>query len=152
MKSWEEAEFIINLLSQQTELEIQSNTANHSNQSIAIQVKVFYSSAMQDYVMVVHPEDQMIQQKSLNNFTNLRLLNIHSMILKSIYPIDLAHLSPLNVIDKRCREICSVLLFSQAFHESLIRVKLTHSDSILEIPFEDLKTVLRVAGAKILIY
>jgi hypothetical protein len=152
MNSWEEIDFIIELLKQDTELEIQPNTSNIKVGSVAVQVGIFYSTSINEYLMVVHPEGNEITVEKINNFTNLKVIPVHSMIISSIYPINISQLSPLNVIDSRCRRMCSVLLFSQSFHGSVIKVRLTHSDSILEISFEDLQTVLKVAGAKVLQY
>ncbi len=150
MNSWDEVDFLLKLLKNQTEVEIQPTTVEPNMESLFIDVYVVYSTSIHEYIMVIEPAGKRTQLETINQLTTLNTYPIHSMIMETIYPIPLKQLSPLNVIDSSCRSIISVLFFSNQFNGTTLKVSLTHSESVLEISFQDLKTVLSVAGAKIL--
>lgn len=148
--SWEEVNLLMELLSKFNQVDVKSNVGPSEVKNMRIKSQIIYSTFYKEYVMVVTLERENLNIVSLNKNTTLKAVFVHSELLSLTYPT--SRITPLNVLDKRLSTICSRILFSSTFRNKGLLVSLTYTDGILEISFQDLVNVLRVAGAKVNLY
>lgn len=150
MNNLEEILKIIELLNSRTIIDIKINGINKpTNQAVNLISFLTFSKDLHEYVMVCIDANDVLDIESLIAQSKTHFVLIDNNSVQDHYPIPHDQLSPLNIIDKRCRSVCSIIMFSNSLTAKNILVGFTHSEGKMEIPFMELKIILEVSGAKI---
>ena len=150
MNNLEEILKIIELLENRSIIDIKINGINKpSLESVSLKSYLTYSRDLLEYVMVCIEANDTLDINSLMEQSRTNFVLIENTSVKDHYPIPHDQLSPLNIIDKYCRSVCSIIMFSNSLTAKDILVGFTHSEGKIQIPFMELKIILEVSGAKI---
>ena len=150
MNNLEEILKIIELLQSRAIIDIKINGLNKpSQEAVNLNTYLTFSKDLHEYVMVCIEANDILNIDSLMEQSKTHFVLIENNSVQDHYPIPHDQLSPLNIIDKLCRSVCSIIMFSNSLTAKDVLVGFTHSEGQIQIPFMELKIILEVSGAKI---